>query len=92
MTAYLRMVDTETTEIALQASETVPENDPGPAISALTAKIVADFAEKRELKGLIADASSDDAVIVNLGARHGVAVGDAFSVLKEGAPVEVSAA
>lgn len=89
VTAYLRVVDTETTEIALQASEILQENDPAPGVSALTAKIVRDFAEKRELKGLIADASSDDAVIVNLGARHGVAVGDGFTVLKEGAPVEV---
>lgn len=90
VSAYLRLVDTETTSIALQASEKVVESNPEPALASLAARVINEYAAKRELKGLIADASSDEAVLINLGTRHGVSPGTEFTVLAEGEPVEVS--
>ena len=40
-------------------------------------------------KGLIADASDGAAVMINLGSRHGVRVGQTYNALEEGEPVEV---
>lgn len=89
VSAYLRLVDTETTAIALQVSEKVIESNPEPALASLAARVINEYAAKRELKGLIADASNDEAVLINLGNRHGVTSGAEFTVLAEGEPIEV---
>ncbi len=89
VSAYLRLVDTETTAIALQVSEKVVESNPEPALASLAARIINEYAARRELKGLIADGSSDETVMINLGTRHGVASGTEFTVLAEGEPIEV---
>ena len=86
---YLRLVDTETTAITMQISESIDENHPSKTIDTVVAKILDSVAGKRELKGLIADASSDEAVMINLGAKHGVEAGQQFNVLQNGAPIEV---
>jgi Flp pilus assembly protein TadD len=87
--ASLRLVDTETTAILAQVSAPLDENNPEAALKAMIERIVTWAASERELKGLIADCTSDDAIMVNVGARHGVTPGMAFTVLAEGAPVEV---
>lgn len=86
---YLRLVDTETTEIALQLSRNLNGAD---GISAVAAGLAKDMTgrvmDERALQGLIADASDDDAVIINLGKDHGIAKGQKFTVLDEGEPIK----
>src|SRR5690606_19999186 len=57
----------------------------GAVVEALTQKL----ADSEPLQGLIADASASDAIVVNLGRKHGVAEGMVFNILEEGAPIEV---
>ncbi len=87
--ASLRLVDTETTSILVQVLAPLDENDPESALKTLVDRVIAWAGSERELKGLLADTTSDDAIMVNLGAKHGVAPGMAFAVLADGAPVEV---
>ncbi len=84
----LRLVDTETTAIVAQVSAPLDENNPEAAVTALVDQITTWAATERELKGLIADSTSDDAILVNLGAKQGVVSGMVFSVLADGAPIE----
>ncbi len=86
---YLRLVDTETTSLAFQTSVPVNENKPSAVVDELMAQILTEVADARELRGLIADAASDDAVIINLGGKHGVKAGQEFTVFVDGDPIEV---
>lgn len=86
---YLRFVDTETTSIYHQASYTVDSRNPLASIDGAVSETLAKLATGRELKGLIADASDTDSVIINLGKKHGIDVGQTFTVLVEGDPIEV---
>lgn len=86
---YLRLVDTETTAITFQTSDKLNENNPGAAVQTLVNAILAQVVNSRELKGLIADAASDDAVIINLGKKHGVKEGQVFTAYVDGDPIEV---
>lgn len=86
---YLRLVDTETTGITFQTSEKVDENHPGAVVQTLVDALLAQVANGRELKGLIADASGDDTIIINLGKTHGVKEGQEFTVYVDGDPIEV---
>ncbi len=86
---YLRMVDTETTQIAMQASQTVDENNPTKVVDALIEEILNSLVAGRVLQGLIADAASEDAVMINLGRKHGAEEGQEFTALEDGDPVEV---
>jgi len=86
---YLRLVDTETTSIAAQFTETVNKY---PKIESLVDALVANVLKKvvngRQLQGLIADAAADDNIIINLGKQHGVKAGQTFAVIKEGDPIQ----
>lgn len=86
---YLRLVDVETTSIVAQISAVVEENNPLVTVDAVVTQLMENVGNGRELKGLIADAADESAVIINLGTRHGVAVGQEFDVLQEGDPIEV---
>ena len=86
---YLRLVDTETTAITFQTSDKLNENNPGAAVQTLVDAILAQVVNSRELKGLIADAASDDAIIINLGKKHGVKEGQVFTAYVDGDPIEV---
>ncbi|MBI2423125.1 MAG: tetratricopeptide repeat protein [Candidatus Hydrogenedentes bacterium] len=86
---YIRLVDTETTAIAFQAFVDVDEDKPQVAVGNMAKELITHLTEGQELKGLIADASDEAAVLINLGTKHGVAVGQVFNVLEEGEPVEV---
>lgn len=86
---YLRLVDTETTSIAAQLRKPIKDLSD---INGLVGEVVKDIVKKvsdgRPLQGLVADAPSDDAVMVNLGKRHGVKAGQQFAAVAEGAPIE----
>lgn len=89
MLMYIRLIDTETTAIAAQIKCSVKDlSDLNRVVDGVVQEVVKKVSEERPLQGLIADAASDDAVIVNLGKSHGVKVGDKFLALKEGTPIE----
>lgn len=85
---YLRLIDTETTEVAMRTSKSFKDS---PALSVLINEAVQEILNKSvdpsQLKGLVADAPSDDAVMINLGSVHGVKTGQQFYVVEE-KPVE----
>ncbi|HOZ46778.1 MAG TPA: tetratricopeptide repeat protein [Candidatus Hydrogenedentes bacterium] len=87
---YVRLVDTETTSIALQLMRNLKDAE---GIAALARGVADEMMQKvidgRELKGLIADATSEEAIMINLGKAHGVEVGQHFTILEEGEPIEV---
>src|SRR5690606_18621567 len=85
---YLRLVDTETTGIRFQASNVVDESKPLATVEALLSDVVEELTRDQELKGLIADAALDDAVIINIGSKHGVSAGQEFVVIDDGEPIE----
>lgn len=89
LSMYVRLVDTETTSIVMQASQPVDENNPSGVADAVVAKVLAEAVDGRELKGLIADATDENAVMINLGRKYGVKEGQTFIALKEGQPVQV---
>jgi len=86
---YLRLVDTETTSLAAQLTRNI---DRFPSIPALVDDVVREISRNvvnnRRLQGLIADATDEDAVLINLGAQHGVQPGQRFNVIEKGAPIE----
>jgi len=86
---YLRLVDTETTALAEQLTKRVDEaGDIQALVDDVVGELVAKIADGRQLQGLIADASSEDSIIINLGARHGVKAGQRFNVIESGPPIE----
>lgn len=86
---YIRLIDTETTSVAAQIKRSVKDlSDINGLVDGVVQEIVKKAAEDRQLQGLIADAASDDAVIVNLGKAHGAKPGQKFLVIKEGEPIE----
>ncbi len=88
---YLRLVDTETTGIALQLMRNLKNAASIAALAEdLAQEMVTKIIEERELKGLIADAVSDESVIINLGKAHGIEPGQKFTIIEEGEPIEVS--
>jgi len=86
---YLRLVDTETTSLAAQLTRRVDDPAKIPALADdVAAEVVAELANGRRLQGLIAEAGDDEAVIINLGARHGVKQGQQFHAVTDGPPIE----
>jgi len=86
---YLRLVDTETTEIEFNKSYAIDEDRPTQPLDTIVNELLEDVVEGRDLKGLIADAAADDAIVINLGAKHGVEARQEFTVYVEGEPIEV---
>ena len=88
ITMYLRLVDTETTSLAAQITRSVKEPA---AIGAVADEVAAEVEAKltggRQLQGLIADVATEE-VIINLGTRHGVKVGQQFNAITDGPPIE----
>ncbi len=86
---YIRLIDTETTAIAAQIKCSVKDlSNLNGVVDGVVQEIVKKAAEDRQLQGLIADAASDDAVVINLGKAHGVKPGLKFMVVKDGEPIE----
>lgn len=86
---YLRLVDTETTAIAQQLTRNIKEDGIAATAQGLAQELVAKIKDGGDLKGLIAEAASDDAVVINLGKGHGIVPGQKFTILVEGTPIEV---
>ena len=86
----VRMVNTETTEIAARASKNVGnEREITGTVDAMANELLQATVASRKLQGIIAD-SQPETVIINLGAATGVTPGQAFLVFKEGDPIEVA--
>ncbi len=86
---YLRLIDSETTGIFFQTSVSVDEANPRAVVASVIDELTAKLASAEPLQGLIADAASNDAVIVNLSKKHGAKEGMVFNILEEGDPIKV---
>lgn len=88
--ASMRMIDTETTGIALSVSEkTTDSPDPAELAAKMAAAMEKTIHEKYPLKGRIAMVDGDT-VVLNLGKKHGVVAGQEFNVLGKPEPVELN--
>jgi tetratricopeptide (TPR) repeat protein len=85
---FLRLVNTETTEIVFQSSWPLDLKAPVDVLDGAVRDIVNAIAAGRELKGLVADAEDPEAVVINLGKKHGVSAGQTFLLLVDGDPIE----
>ena len=86
----LRGIDVETTRIAVTQAEKVAfPIDPFKAANILAHSVSQIIKAKYPLKGRIADASGDN-VIINLGKKHGVSIGQVFNVLGKSEPIELN--
>lgn len=86
---YTRFVDTETTSLAAQMTRSLNAFPNLPAlVDDLVREILQKVSDGRQLKGLVADAPSEDGIIINLGKRHGLKQGTRFNVVVPGAPIE----
>ena len=86
----MRMIDTETTNIAYSTTKRNITIDPVSLAEELAAAVVKNVHEKYPLKGRIAVADDNAAIIINLGKKHGAAPGQTFNVLGEGVPIELN--
>ncbi len=86
---YLRLIDSETTGIFFQASQKIDDAKPSETVAAVVNALTEKLASTEPLQGLIADAAANDAVIINLGKKHGVQTGTEFKILQDGDPIEV---
>lgn len=86
---YLRLIDSETTGIFFQASQKIDDSKPTETVAEVVKALTEKLASAEPLKGLIADAAANDAVIINLGKKHGAKEGLEFKILQDGDPIEV---
>jgi hypothetical protein len=88
--ASWRAIDTETTQLALVRSEKgTAAFDPTQLATAMAQAVAQMVADKYPLKGRIA-ALDGETAILNLGRKHGVAVGQSFNVLGRGEAIELN--
>lgn len=86
----MRMIDTETTHIAYSSTKRNITIDPVSLAEEMATAVVKNVRDKYPLKGRIAVADDNAAIIVNLGKKHGAAPGQTFNVLGEGVPIELN--
>jgi len=88
---YLRMVDTETSELTGPFTLEMPPGKPLADVVDQAVQTVAGALGGREgpLKGLVAAAESPEEIYLNLGGAHGAEAGQVFAVVEEGEPMEV---
>jgi hypothetical protein len=86
----MRIIDTETTNIAYSTTRRNIEIDPVSLAEELAGAVVKSVREKYPLKGRIALADDDSAIIINLGKKQGAAPGQTFNVLGDGVPIELN--
>ena len=91
MAAAVRAIDTETTQLAMVRSERPAAGtfNPGVLAASIAQALSQTVAEKYPLKGRIVAVDGQQAII-NLGKKHGVAVGQSFNVLSRGEPIELN--
>ncbi len=88
--ASVRAIDTETTQLALVRIEpAVAAFDPARLAASLAQSVAQTVQDKYPLKGRIAAIDGQQAIL-NLGRKHGVAVGQSFNVLSRGEPIELN--
>ena len=88
--ASLRLIDTETTGIALSVSEKLAgAPDPVALAGKMATEMAKTIREKYPMKGRIAMVDGDT-VVLNLGKKHGVTAGQQFNVLGKPEPVELN--
>ena len=86
----LRLVDTETTSLAGQVRKPIKDlSNIDTLVAEITKEIMGKLSEGRILRGLIADAGQPDAILINIGKKHGVKVGQQYVAVKPGSPIEV---
>ncbi|MBI5095935.1 MAG: redoxin domain-containing protein [Candidatus Hydrogenedentes bacterium] len=86
---YLRMVDTETTQISANLTENLKgADDLGKFVTKVVDGLTQKIAGDRKLQGLVAKVEGDT-VLINLGSKYGLKPGAQFAVLKDGEPIEV---
>ncbi|MCA1901982.1 MAG: redoxin domain-containing protein [Candidatus Hydrogenedens sp.] len=87
---YVRLVDTETTEIIGQCSSTLNENDILATIQKIIEEMENCFKEaNKNVRGTVISVS-DNSVTVNLGKLHGIKEGCSLILLQQGDPVEIN--
>jgi len=90
LTAAVRAIDTETTQLAMVRSErTTVAPNPAELATTIANQVARTVQEKYPLKGRIVAVEGDRAII-NLGKKHGLAMGQAFNVLTRGEPIELN--
>ncbi|HOV31964.1 MAG TPA: redoxin domain-containing protein [Candidatus Hydrogenedens sp.] len=87
---YVRLVDTETTEIIAQCSSVLNENDIISTIQKVVEEMEQSIRDKnKNVKGTIISVDGNTTT-VNLGKSHGLKEGCILIVLQQGEPIEVS--
>ncbi len=90
MTASVRAIDTETTQLAMVRAEKLSGTPNPTALAATLAQAIAQTVqEKYPLKGRVVSVDGKSAII-NLGKKHGLAMGQSFNVLVRGEPIELN--
>ncbi len=92
--ASVRAIDTETTQLAMVRSERPPATptaayNPSQLAAAIAQAVAQTVADKYPLKGRIVSADGER-TIINLGKKHGVAVGAQFNALGKAEPIELN--
>jgi class 3 adenylate cyclase/CHAT domain-containing protein/Tfp pilus assembly protein PilF len=86
--AQLRLVETETTTIQGAFSQNLnleaPSNEP---VKMLAQKILEKIKKAYPLRGLIVSIKDETDLVINIGAKQGVAPGTLMNVIKDGAPI-----
>jgi tetratricopeptide (TPR) repeat protein len=86
----MRVIDTETSNIAYSTVQREGVQDPVATASTLASAVIKTVHEKYPLKGRIASVDDDTAIVINLGKKHGVVPGQRFNVLGESTPIELN--
>jgi tetratricopeptide (TPR) repeat protein len=88
---YLRLADAQSTALVGQVSRTFDSRaDLGRLVKGMADELMNSLGNGQgPLQGLIADAAAEDAILINLGARHGAKPGLRFDLVEEGEPIQV---
>ena len=90
LTAAVRAIDTETTQLAMVRSErSTGAPNPTELASTIAQAVAKTVQDKFPLKGRIVSVEGERAII-NLGKKHGLATGQSFNVLSRGEPIELN--
>ena len=90
LSASVRAIDTETTQLAMvRAERTAGPPNPTELAVAIANQVSKTVQDKYPLKGRIV-AMDGQRAIVNLGKKHGLAVGQSFNVISRGEPIELN--
>ena len=90
LTASVRAIDTETTQLALvRADKLSGTPNPSALASTMAQAIAQTVQDKYPLKGRVVAVEGQRAII-NLGKKHGLNTGQAFNVLVRGEPIELN--